>query len=49
VQTPIAAGLYCRMMLSSAVPKWAAPPNTVESSLMLLEAISMGSRKWLMV
>jgi hypothetical protein len=45
--TPMAAGLYERVILSRAVKRFSRPPKIAVDSVKFDEAISMGSRKWL--
>jgi hypothetical protein len=48
VATPMRAGWYWLATLSRARTRLSLPPNTAAISSKLLEAMSTGSRKWLM-
>jgi hypothetical protein len=49
VATPMTAGAYFRMTLSRPFLRLGPPPNTACFSPRAEEAMSMGSRKWLMM
>ncbi len=49
VAMPIRLGAYCRTTFSRPVRRFSRPPKMAVSSLKFEEAMSSGSRKWLIM